>query len=74
MTQKTLLYRTKAIRDLDIPIQASQGWSSKHLNNRGIEFEVIYDNTPSPPRPPNRQLTESEYVKEIALRDFVDIV
>jgi len=45
-------------------------------NNRLTDgtIEIVYTNDPIPPSPPKRQLTQSQYIREQAERDNIDII
>ncbi len=49
------------------------GFRSIHTNlTANGEFDVIYDNAIDV-TPPQRQMTESEYIRELATRENIDI-
>ncbi len=56
-------------------VRHTQGWRPLHTNlNQDGTWSIVWNNDPPPPPPPNRQLTESQFIAELAEERGVDII
>ena len=66
-------YRDKKAYLEDKKPMHDQGWRTIH-HNANFVIEWIKGNEPENIVPANRQMTETEYVRQKALKDSVDII
>lgn len=77
MTTKTIHYADRTLMQNGKTLEASNGFRAVNTdftnNDQRDGFDVFYDNRIDV-IPPKRQLTENQYIRELAAQDNVDIV
>lgn len=71
-------YSNRVLMKTAKKIRASNGWRALHtdfINNKESDgYQVTYDNTPDPPPLPKRQLTQRQFLDELAAQNNAEII